>query len=403
VARFNYVARNQEGQTRTGVLEATDREAALATLSQQFEIVTNLDPIEAAPLSGLTFRASGRISSEELLVFTQQMAAMLEGGVIMARAFDLMVQETRNPAMRNIVVDLTNHVRSGGRFAEALERHPKVFPRFYCSLVAAGEASGNLPQVMERLAGYLERSEKVRRQVAAAMIYPAIVIVFALLTVAALLVLGVPLLSDLYAGMGEQLPWSTRTFVAVSTFLNRTWYLWTLALVGLGLALRRFLETAAGQGLIQRLTLTLWPFKLASHDLALARFTHTLATLYSSGIRFNDSLPLVASAIGFQAYEREILKARDRVVDGELLSVALRRGRLFSSLLIGMIAAGEESGTLDRMLDRLSNVFEARFEATLRALVATLEPLLIIAIGMLVALIIFVLCVPFLTLSTKLI
>ncbi len=111
----------------------------------------------------------------------------------------------------------------------------------------------------------------------------------------------------------------------------------------------------------------------------------------------------MASAIGFQAYEREILKARDRVVDGELLSVALRRGRLFSSLLIGMIAAGEESGTLDRMLDRLSNVFEARFEATLRALVATLEPLLIIAIGMLVALIIFVLCVPFLTLSTKLI
>ncbi len=402
MAQFNYVARNQEGQTRTGVIEAADQEAALSALSQQFEIVTSLEPVQTGALAVLTSRTSSRISSEELLVFTQQMAAMLEGGVIMARAFDLMVQETRNRAMRDVVVDLTNQVRSGGTFSGALERHPKVFPRFYCSLVAAGEASGNLPQVMERLAGYLERSEKVRRQVVAAMIYPSIVIVFALVTVTAIMVLGVPLLSDLYAGMGEDLPWSTRTFVAVSTFLGRTWFVWTLALVGLAVALRRFLAGPRGQGLVQRLALTLWPFKMAAHDLALARFTHTLATLYSSGIRFNDSLPLVATAIGFQAYEREIMKARDRVVDGELLSVALRRGRLFSSLLIGMIAAGEESGTLDRMLERLANVFEARFEATLRALVAALEPLLIIAIGLLVALIIFVLCAPFLTLSTKL-
>jgi len=202
--------------------------------------------------------------------------------------------------------------------------------------------------------------------------------------------------------LGRPLPVVTRIFVDVCMGLARTWYVWLGLLVVGAVALRQGLATETGRRWSERLLLSTWPFSDVARDLAMARFTHTLATLYSSGIRFNESLDLVAAGVGFQAYGDEIQRARSRVEDGEPLSVALRRGRLFSGLLVGMIAAGEESGTLDRMLERLADVFEARVEVALRGLVSALEPILIIGIGLLIAAILLILGLPFLSLSSTL-
>ena len=398
--QFFYAARDEDGSARSGVLEAPSREAALHSLSEQFDMVIRLERSDVEQFSPLKRRH--RISAEELMVLTQQLAAMTEGGVGLPRAFDILAHESRNAATRDTVMDLSSHVRGGGTLAAGLQRHPHIFPRFYSSLVEAGERSGTLPDILQRLSAYLERVEKVRRQVIGALIYPSIVIIFAVCMVLAIMVFGVPQITGVYGQMGRPLPVVTQLFVSFCLGLSRTWYIWFGLVFLASVFLPRLAGTQVGRAVFERFLLSTPPFNGVAQDLAMSRFTHTLATLYASGIRVNEALDLVAAGIGLSAYEKEILKARDRILDGDPLSMALRRGKLFSSLALGMISVGEESGSLDRMLERLADIYETRVEVALRSLVAAMEPILIISMGFMIGGIVFILGLPFLSLSQSL-
>ena len=399
MAQFNYAARDAHGQPRSGVMEAPDRASALHTLSQQFDMVLRLERSDS--VLGRGFWRGHKVTTREVMVFTQQLAAMTEGGVALPRAFDLLVQEARSPRMRDTVLDLLGTVRSGEPLSAGLRHHPNIFPSFYCAMVEAGERSGNLPGVLFRVSDFLERMEKLRSQVIGALIYPSIVLVFAALATALILVVGVPQISSVYGELGRPLPAMTRVFVDSCMFLARTWWLWLGGLFFGGLVLRRLMRLRVAKRLTERLLLRTWPVSGLAQDLAMSRFSQTMATLHAAGLRMDESLDLVASVVGFQGLAEELRKARDRVLDGEPLSVALRRARMFTTMVVGMIAVGEESGTLDRMLTRLAHVYEAQVEVGLRALVAAVEPLLVIGVGLLIAGLLFVLGLPFLNLASS--
>ena len=375
---FTYVARESgTGREIRSSLEAQSEQAAIAALLNRNLLVVSIQ--EKMGRKGKT--AGGKVALADLVVFTRQLATMLDAGLAMVQSLQGLAEQTTNKVMRDVIKDVCSRVEGGDSFSEALVKHPKVFNRLYVCMVAAGERGGLLAEILSRLATYLENTARLRKKVKSAMMYPIAVTVIAIGITIFLLVKVVPVFGDVYKGFGQKLPGPTLALINVSNIV-RDYILYILpAMIGIVYGWIAYIKTKPGREFWDRTRIKIPIFGIIAHKICLARFTRTLSSLIRSGVPILEVLQIVSGTVGNVVMEKAIKVASGDIERGEGISTALAKHPIFPSMIIRMITAGEQTGKIEQMLERISNFLDEEIETTLSGLTSLIEPLLIVFLG----------------------
>jgi type IV pilus assembly protein PilC len=381
MASFAYVARETASgrEIRSSVEAATEQAAIAALLSRNLLVVSIQEKL------GKRGRTSGgRVSLADLVIFTRQLATMVDAGLAMVHSLQALAEQTTNKVMRDVIHDVCTRVEGGDSFSEALQKHPKAFSRLYVCMVAAGEKGGLLAEILARLATYLENMARLRKKVKSATMYPIVVTIVAILITLFLLVKVVPVFGEIFSSFNHALPAPTLFLINLSHFVQR----FILAiLIGGGLGVWGwfyFIKTPPGRKFWDTYRIRLPIFGVIAHKICLARFTRTLASLIRSGVPILEVLQIVSQTVGNVVMEKSIKTAAVDIERGESISVALGKHQIFPTMIIRMITAGEQTGKIDNMLERISDFLDEEIETTLSGLTALIEPILIVFLGVVV-------------------
>lgn len=378
---FVYVARETAtGREVRSSVEATTEQAAIAALLNRNLLVVSIQ--ERIGKRGRT--SGGSVALQDLVIFTRQLATMIDAGLAMVQSLQALAEQTTNKVMRDVIRDICTRVEGGDSFSEALQKHPKVFNRLFVCMVAAGEKGGLLAEILARLATYLENAARLRKKVKSAMMYPTVVTVVAILITIFLLVKVVPVFGEIFSSFGAKLPGPTLFMVGLSEFVQR--YV-LLLLVGGGALVYGwfyFIKTKPGREFWDRQRIRLPVFGGIAHKICLARFTRTLASLIRSGVPILEVLQIVSQTVGNVVMEKAIRTAAGDIERGEGISVAIGKHPVFPTMIIRMITAGEQTGKIDNMLERVSDFLDEEIETTLAGLTSLIEPILIVFLGVVV-------------------
>lgn len=397
MAEFYFSARTESGKRVAGKVEAESQSAALQSLSQQYALVTRIE--QKLERRNLFFLSKG-IHGEDLLNFAQTLAAMLEGGIPVKRALDVIYGDTESRMMRSVIMDISSRVGGGSPLSDALAAHFTVFGEFFVKMVKAGESSGELPEMLRRIADYIEKMEALKDKVKGALTYPLVVISFALILLFCILTFGIPYLRDLYDGLGMTLPLATQILVAVGSFLHSHVLLLTLGLTIALYALRVWSLSLQGKKIIDGWKLRLPLLGEFFLLLYTARFARTLALLYASGVPLLQAIEMTGQSVGNLAVAEASTQVQKAIEAGDALSDSLRANPYFLDAAIGMVAAGEESGRLELMLAKVATFYEHKVTVKLQALTSVVEPLIMIGVGTVIGVMIVALGMPFLNLAS---
>jgi type IV pilus assembly protein PilC len=378
---FVYVARETaSGREIRSSVEAATEQAAIAALLNRNMLVVSIQ--EKIGRKGKT--AGGRVALMDLVIFTRQLATMIDAGLAMVQSLQALAEQTTNKIMRDVIKDVCTRVEGGDSFSEALQKHPKVFSRLYVCMVAAGEKGGLLAEILARLATYLENTNRLRKKIKSAMMYPTVVTIVAILITIFLLVKVVPVFGEIFASFGAELPGPTQGLINISSFVKR--YLIFIIVAGGGAvyAWMYFIKTPVGRQFWDARRIKLPIFGVIAHKICLARFTRTLASLIRSGVPILEVMQIVSQTVGNVIMEKAIKTAAVDIERGESISASLGKHAIFPSMIIRMITAGEQTGKIDNMLERVSDFLDEEIETTLAGLTALIEPILIVFLGFVV-------------------
>jgi type IV pilus assembly protein PilC len=375
---FSYVARESAtGREIKSSVEAATEQAAVAALLNRNLLVVSIQ--EKVGKKGKT--SGGRVGLSELVVFTRQLATMIDAGLAMVQCLQGLAEQTNNKVMRDVIKDVCTRVEGGDSFSEALQKHPKVFNRLYVCMVSAGEKGGLLAEILARLATYLENTARLRRKVKSAMMYPTAVTVVAIGITIFLLVRVVPVFEDIYKGFGAGLPGPTKVLINISNVMKDYFWFWMLAAAGVVWGWFLFIKTPTGRAFWDAKRIKLPIFGQIAHKICLARFTRTLASLIRSGVPILEVLSIVSNTVGNVVMEKAIRTSSTDIERGESISAALAKHPVFPSMIIRMVTAGEQTGKIDSMLERIADFLDEEIETTLSGLTSLIEPLLIVFLG----------------------
>src|SRR5262245_57916166 len=381
MASFAYVARETgSGREIRSSVEAATEQAAIAALLNRNLLVVSIQ--EKIGKKGKT--SGGRVALADLVIFTRQLATMIDAGLAMVQSLQALAEQTANKVMRDTIKDVCTRVEGGDSFSEALIKHPKVFNKLYVCMIAAGERGGLLAEILSRLATYLENTAKLRKKVKSAMMYPTAVTIVAIGITIFLLVKVVPVFGEVYKSFGSKLPGPTEFLINVSN-LVKSYIIYLMALaIGLGYAWFAWLKTKKGREFWDRTRIKLPIFGSIAHKICLARFTRTLASLIRSGVPILEVLQIVSQTVGNVVMEKAIKVAAADIERGESISTALSKHPVFPSMILRMITAGEQTGKIDSMLERISDFLDEEIETTLSGLTSLIEPILIVFLGVVI-------------------
>jgi type IV pilus assembly protein PilC len=378
---FIWEGRTLAGIPQRGELEAPDELNVRLTLRRRGIIVTR---IRRKPRELPIPLLSRRIRKRDLLIFTQQLAAMLDAGIPLVQALEILIEQTENRAFRQVIRDVKERIEGGSTLAQALRAHPKVFDRLYVDMVVAGEESGNLDLMLKRIATHIEKMENLKRKVRSALIYPAIIFVVAIVVTIVLLVFVIPTFEKLFSEVNMSLPLPTQIVIKVSKFTKANIPYVIGGLFLLVLFLRYYYKTEAGRFQIDSLLLKLPIFGILIKKIALARFARTLSTLVKSGVPILESLEIVGATSGNKRIEKAVKEARENLREGESLASPLERSGVFPLMVTHMIGVGEATGNLDLMLEKVADFYEADVDQAVANLSSMIEPLLIVFLGVVI-------------------
>ncbi len=387
--QFVFTILNKDKKTRDGILESTDRDSALKTLADTYGTVLELKEIKEKK----GFFAP-KVSTEALMVITYQIATMLRSGLTLVRTLEVVAADTEDENLQIILADISAGISEGKSFSEMLRKYPHIFSSIYISMTEAGEQSGKLPEILTKLAEYIENSEDLKRKVKSALYYPVTVIVLASLISLFIFVFGVKQFQDIYSGLGADLPPITRMFINVGDFVYHYWIFILVGIFVAGFFIRQYFSTENGIQVRDRLLLSLPVISPIIRRVAIARFARTLGILFEGGVSILTSLELVSTSMGNRVLEKVVLEALKQVKEGESITYPLRQSQAFTKMAIGMIATGEESGNLPGMLNELARFYEIQVDVMLRAMAGLIEPFVIILVGIFVAILIVALGMP---------
>jgi type IV pilus assembly protein PilC len=396
---FEFQAKTDDGKVVRGELNAANESEARIRMRAQRLTPLRIDLKKSAAAAGgfdlKKFQLFGdSVTQKDLQVFTRQFAVLVGAGVPIVQSLEAMARGARSPGMSKILGSVVSDVERGRRLAEALSARPVVFDRLYVNLVKAGEEGGVLETVLNRLAEYIETSVKLKAKVKGALFYPVAVIVVAFIVVAFIMVFVVPKMSKMFLQSGQELPALTVWVINCSNFFQHYWYIIIATVVGVPMAIKMYYDTDDGRKILDAIFIEIPVFGDLIKKSAIARFSRTLSTLLSSGVRIIDALEISSATTGNWMIEKAILETKDAVSRGKTLAEPLTKISYFPNMVTQMISIGEQTGNIDQMLSKVADFYEDEVENATDAMTSLLEPLLMVVLGAIVAVIVVAMYLP---------
>jgi type IV pilus assembly protein PilC len=399
MADFVWEARSRTGELRKGTMEADNQAAVESRLRQQ-----QLNPVKVRRRGAIaSIQFGSGVNPKELVVFTRQFATMIDAGLPLVQCLDILANQQENKIFQAALRDIKGHVEEGATFSDALRRHPKIFDDLYSNLVQAGEVGGILDTILNRLAIYIEKNVKLVRQVRGALAYPVTVFIIAIGVMSVLLTFVIPAFENMFKDFGakDELPKLTKLVVQFShgfvTYLP-------LIVIFSGGAIFGFIytyKTPAGKRVVHKILLDVPIIGQVLRKIAVARFTRTLGTLLQSGVPILDALDIVAKTAGNVVVSEAIMYARMRISEGRNMAEPLIESKVFPSMVVQMIAVGEQTGALDQMLNKIADFYEDEVDVAVAALTSMLEPIMMVVIGGMVGVVLVSMYLPIFDLAGK--
>jgi type IV pilus assembly protein PilC len=388
---FKYQARDASGKTIQGEIEAGDQGTAAAMLIGRGLVVVNLEVNTGR--RARKFK-QGKVKSQDLVVFTRQLATMMDAGLPLVQAMNALEEQTDSKELKPVLREVTAKIESGEAFSRALACHPKVFNKLYVSMVEAGETGGMLAEILDRVASYLEASSRLAKKVKSAMMYPVIVSIIAVCISLFLMMKVIPIFADIFKDFGAQLPMPTQILIRISDLLRAYFIFFIAGAGGIIFALVKLAKTRRGSIVWDKIKLRFPMFGKLVHKICISRFSRTFAALLRSGVPILETMRIVSQSSGNTQIEFAIEKSAASIERGDNLAQALGQHPIFPPMLVRMIAAGEQTGKVDVMLEKLSDFYDEEIEATLNGLTSLIEPLLIVFLGVVVGSIVICMFLP---------
>jgi general secretion pathway protein F len=402
---FEYKALDQGGRTVGGLREADSPKTLRAALRRDGVFLTEVlgrKEADAAQQREVSVRrfVGGRISADDVAITTRQLAVLVGAGIPLVEALTALVDQVDHERMKRVISDVKQKVNEGSSLADAMAGHPKAFTTLYVNMIRAGESSGALEVVLVRLADFTESQARLRAKVLGALTYPMLMVVLASGVLGILFTVVIPKIVKIFEETKVVLPWTTRALIGFTTLVQHYWWVALVAAVLFGWGFLRWVRTPAGRARFDQRVLVLPIFGGLIRQVALARFSRTLATLLKSGVPLLTSMDIVKNIVGNVRLAAVIEEARTAIQEGESIAAPLKRSGEFPPLVYHMVAIGERSGDLEEMLNNVANAYESQVETKVGALTSLLEPLMIVLMGLVVAFIVFSILMPILQINT---
>lgn len=398
---YAYKARNNVGKTIVGLVEAPNEAAAVKLLRDKNLFVLHLKESHERITLTTTLSRFKRVGFSDVVNFTRQLATMIVAGLSLPEALTILRTQTTNPAFVDVLEDLEHHIVSGGNLADALSKYPNLFTQIYVSLVRAGESSGSLDQVLNRLADTLEAQREFKSKVTGAMIYPVIIVIGMVGVIFVLMTVVVPKLTDLYKDLGITLPLSTQILITVSGFFVRFWWLMIATMVGTYVAFMRWKKTTVGEFAVDSFILRIPIIGDLQKKVILVEFTRTLAMLISSGIHILEGLRILKTSLGNVLFRDAVGKISIKVEKGFPIGATFSEYEVFPPIVSQMMKVGEETGKLDETLLKLSRYFESEADHLVKGLTTAIEPIIMVVLGVGVGFIVISVITPIYNLTSQ--
>jgi len=393
--KFNYQARTKEGQIQTGIVEAATREAALELLEKYGLYVTFLEEVEKIPIFFKRIKIIERISRGEIVAFSRQLAIMFRSKIPVVEIFYTLSRQVTNPVFREKIIKIAEDIEGGTTISLALSRYPKIFNPFYTSMVKSGEASGTLSESLEYLAEHLEREHDFRSKIIGAMIYPALVFIVVMIVTVAMILFVIPKLGEIIKEMGAEPPFITKAILTFSDVLRSWGWLAILIFLVFIFIFFRYLKTEEGKKLFDRHSLRIPIIGSFLQKVYLSRFAENLSTLVEGGIPIAQALEITGEVVGNEIYKGILIEARDDVRKGEpISSILVRHPRYVPPLVVSMTVVGERTGRMAPALMNIVSYYKKEVDRTLDNFVSILEPIMIVFLGLIVAILIISVLMP---------
>ncbi len=404
--RFAYKATDREGKDRFGVLESESQALAVQDIRNMGLFPTHIREARKSDerrarkkKGGLDEIYFGGVKFKEIVIVTRQLATLIDAGLPLLRSVNILIAQLKASKMKDTLRDISADVQAGSTFSEALSKHPKIFDRLYVNMVKAGEVGGMLEVVLARLATFMEKRQALIRKVRGAMVYPIFVILAATGIVSFLLVRVVPVFAEIFTEFGGALPAPTQFLVDSSAFIATKWWKLLLYFNSTIIAIKLIRKIPQVQRLTDRVSLKIPKVGDLVTKVAVARFARTLGTLINSGVPILQALKITKETIGNSVIQDAVQKVHDRIKEGDTIAAPLDETKVFPAMVVNMIDVGEETGSLDSMLNKVADIYDAEVEAAVDALLALMEPAIIIILGGIIGFIVVALYLPIFTLG----
>lgn len=379
---FLWKGKTSGGESATGELVADNRAQLVQILRKRRISVVNVR--EKPKGISISFLKRTSVSTKELAIFTRQFATMINAGLPLVQCLDTISKQTENKYLKGVLCQVMQDVEAGATLADALRRHKKVFNNLYVNMVEAGEAGGALDDILERLAVHIEKADALKRKVKGAMTYPLVVLGVALGAAVFMLVFIIPTFARMFSDFGAALPLPTRIVLGLSYILRTYWWALAAVMIGAVLGVKRFYSTPTGKRKIDGFLLKSPIFGPLVRKTAVARFTRTLGTLISSGVPLLTGMEITAETAGNSIVKSAVLVTKAGIKEGDTIAKPLRATGVFPPMVVQMVAVGEETGSLDRMLAKIAEFYESEVDTAVDSLTSILEPAMIVLMGVLV-------------------
>ena len=414
MARYSYKGLGRTGRRASGSIEANDEAEARAKVRL---LGVKIDSLQLGGASGskgtwrlieidskknikLNLTPPG-VGMKEVSIFTRQFSVLINAGVSVVQGLEMLAAQVENPYLKEVITSLKKSIQSGSDLSTALAKHPDVFSDLYCSLVSAGAASGSLDVMLDKLSGYLERANKLRSQFVGAISYPLVVIVVAAGLLLFELLFIVPMFEKFFADSGQELPQFTKIVIGVSHFLINNIVFFVAGCVAAGYFFNRWARTPAGRLQIDSFSLKIPVLGMLLQKIALARFASTMATLIAGGVGLIETLEICARASGNLAIERDVLKIKTDVSNGQSMADSMGKHAIIPVMMSGMVRVGEASGQLNLMFTKISQFYEEEVDTVMAQVLKLMEPLLFIVLGLVIGVVLIAMYLPIFDLASS--
>ena len=377
---FKWKGEDRTGATQSGEVEAP-HEAAVRTQLRRMQIKPTKVKQKGKDLFANVAFMQPKVKGPDVVVFARQFATMINAGLPLIQSLDILQSQQENRTFKKILKQIKDNVEEGSTLADAMGKHPKIFDDLFVNMVAAGEVGGILDTILNRLSAYMEKAMKLKRQVKGAMTYPIIVLVIAVLVIAVILIFVIPVFEQMFSDFGGALPVPTQIVVGMSNFVKGNAVFILIGLGVLGFAFKRFYSTDRGRAIVDDLMLKLPVFGPLLQKVAVARFTRTMGTMISSGVPILEALDIVAKTAGNMTIEKALYAVRAGITQGRTMAEPLGEAKVFPSMVVQMVAVGEQTGALDAMLEKIADFYDDEVDAAVENLTAMIEPFMMVFLG----------------------